>query len=29
MTHEDLVRIAGGAAFFLLVGLLLWRRSRR
>jgi hypothetical protein len=29
MTHDELVRIAGGAAFFLLVGLLVWRRARR
>jgi hypothetical protein len=29
MTHEDLIRIAGGAAFFLLVGVLVWRRTRR
>jgi hypothetical protein len=29
MTHDDLVRIAGGAAFIFLVVLLVWRRSRR
>jgi hypothetical protein len=29
MTHEDLLRIAGGAAFILLIVLLVGRRSRR
>jgi len=29
MTHEELVRIAGGAAFICLVLLLVWRRTRR
>jgi hypothetical protein len=29
MTHEELVRIAGGAAFIFLVVLLVWRRWRR
>jgi len=27
--HVDVARIAAGAAFFLLVALLLWRRWRR
>jgi hypothetical protein len=29
MQHAELVRIAGGVAFFLLVALLLWRRWRQ
>jgi hypothetical protein len=29
MSHDDLVRIAGGAAFLLLGCLLIWRRTRR
>jgi len=29
MNQDDLVRIAGGAAFIFLVVLLVWRRSRR
>jgi len=29
MPHAELVRLAAGMAFFLLVGLLMWRRMRR
>jgi hypothetical protein len=29
MPHDEAVRLAAGAAFFLLVGLLLWRRLRQ
>jgi hypothetical protein len=28
MEHVELVRIAGGAAFLLLVALIVWRRAR-
>jgi hypothetical protein len=29
MRHDELVRIAAGAAFFLLVALIVWRRTRQ
>ncbi len=29
MRHSEMVRIAAGAAFFLLIALLMWRRTRR
>jgi hypothetical protein len=28
MTHDETVRIAAGAVFILLAGLLVWRRAR-